>query len=145
MTNCKRSIVARVLAGWKLAISLCMLVALVGCGESSESSQAIFELEVTIDQQPVDSVRVALTPKVNTGGAIVLEGITDHTGSAAMLLKDGVELASAPTEYTVVCESLGDWQIVKPWSDASKTPLSVTWPSSEPLRVELPAKAARAL
>jgi hypothetical protein len=141
MTNCKQISIA---ASWSLCFGT-LVIALVGCGSSERSPQVAFTIEVTIDQHPVENVRVAIAVKESPNDAIVLEGITDHTGTAAMVLKDGVELVSAPTEYAVLCESLGDWQVSKPWSDITKTPLTVTWPSSEPVTIELPAKAARSL
>lgn len=129
-------------------VSLCfgaLVCTLSGCGVGDTSPQAVFTVEVRIDQQPAESVRVAFAVKGDPTGSIVLEGITNHTGTAAVLLKQDVELAPEPTEYAVICESLGDWQVTKPWSDMAKTPLKVTWPSDEALIVELPAKAARPL
>ena len=129
-------------------VSLCfgaLVCALSGCGVGDTSPQAVFTVEVRIDQHPAESVRVAFAVKEDPTGSIVLEGITDHTGTAAVLLKQDFELAPVPTEYAVICESLGDWQVSKPWSDIAKTPLTVTWPSDEALIVELPAKAARPL
>lgn len=122
-----------------------LIAALCGCGARGTSPQAVFTVEVTIDNQPVESVRVALAVQGDPTGSIVLEGITDHTGTANVLRKEDVELALVPTEYALICEPLGDWQIVKPWSDIKQTPLKITWPSDEALIVKLPAKAAKPL
>lgn len=123
----------------------CLILIVGGCGAGASSSQPKFTIKVAIDQRPVENVRVALAVKGDPDGTILLEGITDHMGSAAMRLKDDAVLSSTPTKYAVLCESLGDWQVAKPWSDVFKTPLTVTWPSCEPLMIALPVKAARPL
>ncbi len=64
-----------------------------------------------------------------------------------MFLVDGAQLPSDDQlDFRVAAESLGDWQIVKPWSDPSKSPLSVTWDRSEAkLEVDIPKKAIKPL
>lgn len=132
---------------WALipATLVCSLFSLCGCRPGAEDQRPVFTLEVVIVDEPVEGVHVALFPKGARESSFVLEGITDHSGKAAMVLIDGADLSSTPTEYAVVCQSLDDWQIKKPWSDAELTPLSITWPESEQIKVELPRKAVKAL
>lgn len=149
MTRCKVQSGPAIRNFATLILVSAAMMSLAGCGGAADQP-AVMTVQVSIDQQPVESVRVAFAVKGDAGeqdasGAIVLEGISDHTGRAEMRLKDGVELSLAPTEYAVICESLGDWQVVKPWSDVAQTPLTVTWPGDSPLTIDLPTKAARPL
>ena len=140
MTNCSRWM-------WSTALVFGSFVAGAGCqSQPAASTDAVFKVTVTLAGEPVQDVRVALLPQTRPEAGIVLEGITDATGVAGMMLTGRAELPVEPTAYAVVCESLGDWQIAPPWSDAERTPLVLTWPvESAGLEVALPKRAARSL
>jgi hypothetical protein len=106
--------------------------------------EALFDVEVHIDGQPVQDVQVAFAPM--DSDQPILTGITGPTGVAGMMLVDGQQPSADVTEYRVFVESLGDWHLASPWSDPEKSPLALSWPSSEhKLLIELPKKAVRRL
>lgn len=120
--------------------------AVTGCSNSGAVQETLFDIEVQIDGHPVPDVRVALAPKDGPAEATVLSGVTDHAGIAGMMRVDNQVPSSEVTEYRVVVESLGDWHLASPWSDPDKTPLAVSWPTSEQkLLIELPKKAVKRL
>ncbi len=47
-------------------------------------------------------------------------------------------------EMRAAVESLGDWQIIKPWSDLESSPLSVSWTAgAEQIEIDFPKKSVR--
>lgn len=121
-----------------------LVVSAVGCTGGGGVQETLFDVEVHIDGHPVPDVQVALAPM--DSAEPILAGITGPTGVAGMMLIDGQMPNADVTEYRVVVESLGDWQLASPWSDPKKSPLALSWPSSEQrLLIELPKKAVRRL
>ncbi len=125
------------------ALLLCMIgAALTGCGAQRPHEASAFQMIVQLDGQPTGNIRVRLVPAEDRRATPCYEGITTATGIAAM---KPIEGGAQGTTYVVVCESLGDWQIRKPWSSVEESPLTATWNGEETLTIELPAKAARPL
>ncbi len=121
-----------------------LVVSAFGCSGGGGTQEALFDVEVHIDGQPVQDVQVAFAPM--DSDQPILTGITGPTGVAGMMLVDGQQPSADVTEYRVVVESLGDWHLASPWSDPEKSPLALSWPSSEQkLLIELPKKAVRRL
>jgi len=126
------------------------LVLASGCNNTTSSPLGLVDCKVSIDGQPAANVRVAMIPTAADDSTIVLEGISDVLGVAHMQLVDDAELPNGDKiDFRVVVESLGDWSVIKPWSDAKKTPLTVTWDRSgaeaAALQVEIPKKAIKPL
>ncbi|GAB5405549.1 MAG: hypothetical protein Aurels2KO_37800 [Aureliella sp.] len=118
----------------------------IGCSGSGSVQEVVFDVELHIDGHPVPDVQVALAPMDAPNAVPVLTGITDHSGIAGMMMVDGQVPSSDVTEYRVIVESLGDWRLAAPWSDPEKSPLAISWPSSEQTHlIELPKKAVRRL
>ncbi len=132
-----------------LGCRLILLTLLVcgGCDNSVVSERGILGCSVTIDGQPASDVRVVMSSSSSGSPSPVLEGVSDNTGIAKMLLLEGAQLPSGDSiEFRVAVESLGDWNIIKPWADIDKSPLSVTWNRSDTrLQVEIPRKAIKPL
>ncbi len=137
MKSCKRSLPP--------CLSLCLLcLAVAGCSGSGGEQETLFDVEVHIDGHPVPDVQVALAPMDSSEP--IFTGITDPSGVAGMMLVDGQRPSADVMVYRVVVESLGDWHLASPWSDPKKSPLAISWPSSEhKLLIELPRKAVRRL
>lgn len=115
-----------------------------GCSGAGGVQETYFDVEVQIDGHPVPDVQVVLAPLDTTDP--VMTGITGPAGVAGMMAVDGNVPRSEVTEYRVVVESLGDWRLAAPWSDPEKSPLALSWPTSEQkILIELPKKAVRRL
>lgn len=127
---------------WTLVV--CALGA-VGCSSGGLDQETLFDVQVLVDGHPAADVRVAMQAKGGTETPLLLVGVTDSHGIAGMMMVEGGTPAADVTQYSVSVESLGDWQLAKQWSDPSKTPLFVSWPSSEDIVVEIPKKAIRRL
>ena len=125
------------------AAVLCL--GLAGCGQGTAEAPSVFSVSVLLDGEPVEHVRVALIAKENRSGPVMLEGVSIFDGTAKMQLVEATQAVDSPTEFVVVCESLGDWDISEPWSSAEKSPLTLTWGGEESLSIELPKKAVRRL
>jgi hypothetical protein len=130
---------------------LCLIVlvggSLGGCSPQNSRQLAIVKCRVSIDGQTAQDVRVILSLDGTDDSEVVLEGITDHLGVASLQLVDG---AGLPTTEVIVfraaVESLGDWHIIKPWSDLQSSPLTVRWTVGEAqIEIDLPKKCVRAL
>jgi hypothetical protein len=127
---------------------ICLLGgSLLGCRTQDSGQLAIVKCRVSIDGQTAQDVRVVLRLQTPDDSDAVLEGITDHLGIAHLQLVDRAEL---PTTEVIVfraaVESLGDWHIIKPWSDLQSSPLDVSWSvGEEQIEIDLPKKCVRAL
>lgn len=132
---------------WRRATAASLLVALAGtCGCSAQRATEVevFVVSVTLAGDPVENVRVALVNEDDRQGPVLLEGVSNYDGRAGMKVV-GAAAVTAPSEFAVVCESLGDWKIIEPWASAPKSPLTITWSGESELNVELPKKSVRRL
>jgi hypothetical protein len=127
---------------WLLCLAC---VSISGCGLPPAQPATIIQCLVSIDDQPAQDIRVVLLPAAKTDSQPVLEGVTDHQGIANLQLLEGRQLPTGePIEMRAVVESLGDYQIVKPWSDPASTPLTVSWATgAEQIEIDLPKKCVR--
>jgi hypothetical protein len=136
---------------WRFVTLLCPIVlvsgSLMGCSSQNSRQVAIVKCRVSIDGQTAQDVRVILSLDGTYDSEVVLEGITDHLGVASLQLVDGARLPTTEViEFRAAVESLGDWHIIKPWSDLQSSPLTVRWTVGEAqVEIDLPKKCVRAL
>jgi hypothetical protein len=139
MTRC--SVTSRKQASILTALHCLLACSFAGCGNASREV-TVCECRILIDGQPAQDVRVVLASKTDVSSG-TLEGVTDHAGVAAMKL-----IGSPPPsgELRAYVESLGDWHIIKPWSDPKQSPLTATWNGDATLiEIEVPKKAVKLL
>jgi hypothetical protein len=125
---------------------LCLSVgSFSGCSLPPAQPATIIKCLVLIDGQPAQDIRVALLPAAKTDSQAVLEGVTDHQGIANLQLLEGRQLSTGePIEMRATVESLGDFQIIPPWSDPTSTPLTVSWTAgTEQIEIDLPKKCVK--
>lgn len=131
------------------AVLLASLYALasVGCDSAQGPTEVIVgSCRVLVDGQPLQDVRVTLALAGEESSKLLIEGVSDATGLVSLRLAQDASLPNESTPLRAAVESLGDWQVISPWSKLDKSPLRVEWQSgSEPLIIELPTKALRAL
>lgn len=123
-----------------------ILIGMNGCAASVTTTQVLCECRVIVEGQPAQDVRIVWKSMANDQDGRI-EGVTNHAGVASMRHVSGIRLSlDRPIELRASVESLGDWHIVKPWSDIDRSPLLVKWtPGSTRIDIELPKKAVRAL
>ncbi len=137
----------RLTARWLTALVLALCALQSGC--TQRQSPSVLTCRVLVDGIPALEVRLVLMQSDQGGLQPVLEGIADPSGNIAMMLVEGVELPSdKELELIAMVESVGssEWQLNKPWSDPTTTPLKIKWPAGvEQLDIQLPKKAIRSI
>ena len=134
------------LCSMRALVGCVLLMGINGCGTNVTTTQALCECRVIVEGQPAQDVRIVWkSTALDKDGRI--EGVTNHAGVASMRYVSGTRISlDRPIELRASVESLGDWHIVKPWSDIDRSPLLVKWtPGSTRIDIELPKKAVQAL
>lgn len=118
---------------------------LSGCSLPSSQPATVIKCLVSIEGQPAQDIRIVLRPLAASDPQAVLEGVTDHQGIANMQLLEGSQLPTTEVmEMRAAVESLGDYQIIKPWSELESSPLKVSWTAgAEQIEIDLPKKSVR--
>jgi hypothetical protein len=117
-----------------------------GCnGSSGKARPVVCQCRVLMDGQVLHDVHVRLSEE--TEGQSLMDGTSDATGLIALKAVEGAVIprdGSVRLKASVV--SLGDWQVIAPWSSLEKTPLRVDFsPDVDTLQIELPARAIKSL
>lgn len=121
------------------------LAASCGCAGQPGGEPVVCNCRVVVDGQVLHDVHVVLYQEASNQP--LMEGTSDATGTVGLKLVEGASISEESSiKLKATVESIGDWQVIAPWSSKEKTPLRVDYAhDNDTLEIELPSKALKAL